>query len=166
MSERVYNVLFLCTANSARSLMAESILNQFGGGRFAAYSAGSHPASGPNPDALAYLRRNNIETRDLRTKDWAEFARTGAPKMDFVITVCDKAAGESCPVWPGQPMTAHWGVEDPVAVQGSEELRQRAFADAYHILNRRISIFLSLPLEKLDRLALQRELTDIGKVSG
>lgn len=165
MSERVYNVLFLCTANSARSLMAESILNQFGRGRFVAYSAGSHPASEPNPDALAYLRRNNLETGHLRTKDWAEFAKPEAPKMDFVITVCDKAAGEVCPIWPGQPMSAHWGVEDPVAVPGSDERRQRAFADAYHILNRRISIFLSLPLEKLDRLTLQRELADIGKVS-
>jgi arsenate reductase (thioredoxin) len=165
MSERVYNVLFLCTANSARSQMAESILNQLGRGRFAGYSAGSHPAPEPNPDALAYLRRNNIDTRNLRTKDWAEFAQPGAPNMDFVITVCDKAAGETCPIWPGQPMTAHWGVEDPVSAQGSEEHRQRAFAEAYHILNRRISIFLSLPLDKLDRLALQRELSGIGKVS-
>jgi arsenate reductase (thioredoxin) len=165
MSERVYNVLFLCTANSARSLMAESILNQLGRGRFAAYSAGSHPAPEPNPDALAYLRRNNIATRNLRSKDWTEFAQPGAPKMDFVITVCDKAAGEVCPVWPGQPISAHWGVEDPVPVRGSDELRQRAFSEAYHILNRRISIFLSLPLEKLDRLALQRELSGIGKIS-
>lgn len=163
MSERVFNVLFLCTANSARSLMAEAILNQLGRGRFAAYSAGSHPAPEPNPDALAYLRRNNVDTRQLRAKDWAEFARPEAPKMDFVITVCDKAAGETCPVWPGQPITAHWGVEDPVPVQGDDERRRRAFAEAYHILNRRISIFLSLPLEKLDRLALQRELADIGK---
>jgi arsenate reductase len=165
MSERVYNLLFLCTANSARSLMAEAILNQFGRGRFIAYSAGSHPASEPNPDAMAYLRRNNVDTGKLRSKDWAEFARADAPRMDFVITVCDKAAGEVCPVWPGQPITAHWGVEDPVAVQGSDEQRQRAFADAYHILNRRISIFLSLPLEKLDRLALQQELAGIGKVT-
>jgi len=165
MSERVYNLLFLCTANSARSLMAEAILNQFGRGRFAAYSAGSHPAPEPNPDALAYLRRNNVDTGRLRSKDWAEFADEGAPRMDFVITVCDKAAGEVCPVWPGQPITAHWGVEDPVAVQGSDEQRQRAFAEAYHILNRRISIFLSLPLEKLDRLALQQELAGIGKVT-
>ena len=164
MSERVYNVLFLCTANSARSLMAESILNQLGRGRFAAYSAGSHPAPEPNPDALTYLRRNNIDTHNLRSKDWAEFARPEAPRMDFVITVCDKAAGETCPVWPGQPMTAHWGVEDPVTVQGNEELRQRAYAGAYHILHRRISIFLSLPLDKLDRLSLQQELSEISKV--
>jgi len=163
MEKKIFNVLFLCTANTARSIMAEAILNQTGRGRFRAYSAGSHPASAVNPYALAYLERHNISTQNLRTKDWAEFARPDAPKMDFVLTVCDRAAGETCPVWPGQPMTAHWGVDDPVAVEGDEEKKTRAFADAYMVLNRRIAIFLSLPLEKLDEISLRKELVSIGK---
>lgn len=164
MQNRVFNVLFLCTANSARSIMAEAILNHFGKGRFVAYSAGSQPAAAVNPQAVALLERNKIDTRHLRTKDWAEFAKPDAPKMDFVLTVCDKAAGEACPVWPGQPMTAHWGVDDPAHVEGNNEKKMKAFYDAYIILNRRIAIFLSLPIEKLDQISLRRELTSIGSV--
>lgn len=164
MQNRVFNVLFLCTANSARSIMAEAILNHFGKGRFVAYSAGSQPAAAVNPQAVALLERNKIDTRHLRTKDWAEFAKPEAPKMDFVLTVCDKAAGEACPVWPGQPMTAHWGVDDPAHVEGNNEKKMKAFYDAYIILNRRIAIFLSLPIEKLDQISLRRELTSIGSV--
>lgn len=164
METQVYNVLFLCTANTARSIMAEAILNQLGKGRFRAYSAGSHPAKAVNPHTIAYLERHNISTTNLRAKDWAEFARPDAPKMDFVFTVCDRAAGEVCPIWPGQPMTAHWGVDDPVAVEGSEEKKIRAFADAYTVLNRRIAIFLNLPLEKLDQISLRRELAGIGNI--
>ena len=164
MQNRVFNVLFLCTANSARSIMAEAILNHFGKGRFVAYSAGSQPAAAVNPQAIALLERNKIDTRHLRAKDWAEFAKPDAPKMDFVLTVCDKAAGEVCPVWPGQPMTAHWGVDDPAHVEGDNEKKTKAFYDAYIILNRRIAIFLSLPIEKLDQISLRRELTSIGSV--
>ncbi len=164
MNNRIFNVLFLCTANSARSIMAEAILNQVGKDRFVAYSAGSHPAAAVNPYAISYLERHNISTRNLRSKDWAEFAGPDAPKMDFVFTVCDKAAGEVCPVWPGQPMTAHWGVDDPVALEGNEEKKTRAFADAYIVLNRRIAIFLSLPLEKLDQISLLKELINIGNI--
>lgn len=165
MDSHVFNVLFLCTGNSARSIMAEAILNQSGKGRFAGYSAGSQPAAAVNPYAIAYLERNHISTNNLRSKSWAEFAGPDAPKMDFVFTVCDQTAGEVCPVWPGQPMTAHWGVDDPVAVEGDAEKKMRAFADAYMVLNRRIAIFLSLPLEKLDRLSLQKELVNIGKTN-
>ncbi len=164
MNNRIFNVLFLCTANSARSIMAEAILNQVGKDRFVAYSAGSHPAAAVNLYAISYLERHNISTRNLRSKDWAEFAGPDAPKMDFVFTVCDKAAGEVCPVWPGQPMTAHWGVDDPVALEGNEEKKTRAFADAYIVLNRRIAIFLSLPLEKLDQISLLKELINIGNI--
>ncbi len=164
MEKRIFNVLFLCTANTARSIMAEAILNQLGKGRFRAYSAGSHPAKAVNPHAIAYLERHNISTENLRAKDWAEFATADAPKMDFVLTVCDRAAGEVCPVWPGQPISAHWGVDDPVAVEGSEEKKIRAFADAYMVLNRRIAIFLNLPLEKLDQISLRRELASIGSI--
>jgi len=164
MQNRIFNVLFLCSANSARSIMAEAILNQLGKGRFVAYSAGSHPASAVNPHALALLERNKISTGNLRSKDWAEFAKPGAPTMDFVLTVCDKAAGEVCPVWPGQPMTAHWGVDDPATVEGDEDKKMKAFYDAYIILNRRITIFLSLPIEKLDQISLRKELNSIGKV--
>jgi len=165
MDNHVFNVLFLCTGNSARSIMAEAILNQSGKGRFVGYSAGSQPAAAVNPYAIAYLERNHISTKNLRSKDWAEFARPDAPKMDFVFTVCDQVAGEVCPVWPGQPMTAHWGVDDPVAVEGDEEKKMRAFADTYMVLNRRIAIFLSLPLEKLDQLSLQKELVNIGNIN-
>lgn len=165
MDSHVFNVLFLCTGNSARSIMAEAILNQSGKGRFVGYSAGSQPAAAVNPYAIAYLERNHISTKNLRSKDWAEFAGPDAPKMDFVFTVCDQTAGEVCPVWPGQPMTAHWGVDDPVAVEGDAEKKMRAFADAYMVLNRRIAIFLSLPLERLDQLSLQKELVNIGKIN-
>ena len=166
MSYRVFNVLFICTANSARSIMAEAILNQLGAGRYRAYSAGSQPAGQVNPYAVELLQRNRFHTDGLRSKHWDEFARPGAPAMDFVLTVCDNAAGEVCPVWPGQPLSAHWGVPDPGAVQGSEEDRQRAFSEAFITLNRRITIFLSLPFDKLDRLSLQSELRRIGTEKG
>lgn len=164
MDKKIFNVLFLCTANSARSIMAEAILNQSGRGHFVAYSAGSQPAASVNPHAIALLKRHNISTEKLRSKDWAEFAQPGAPTMDFVLTVCDRAAGEVCPVWPGQPMTAHWGVDDPAMVEGDEATVTKAFYDAYVVLNRRITIFLSLPIEKLDRISLRKELTSIGSI--
>jgi protein-tyrosine-phosphatase len=158
-----FNVLFLCTGNSARSIMAESILRQVGTSRFNAFSAGSHPAGRVNPFALELLERNRMPTDGLRSKNWDEFAKPGAPKLDFVFTVCDNAAGEVCPVWPGQPMTAHWGIPDPAAVEGSDEDKRRAFADASRTLLNRIRIFASLPLSKLDRLSLQRKLDELGK---
>jgi protein-tyrosine-phosphatase len=160
---RPLNVLFLCTGNSARSILAEAYLNAAGKGRFVAYSAGSHPAGEVNPFALELLRKNRIDTASAHSKSWDEFARPEAPKLDFVFTVCDQAAGEVCPVWPGQPMTAHWGIEDPAAVKGSDEERRRAFFRAYNELTTRISLFLSLPMEKLDRLTLQKRLDEIGK---
>ena len=163
MSTRIMNVLFLCTGNSARSIMAEAILNKIGRGHFAAYSAGSHPAGSVNPRAIDLLQKNHFSTANLRSKDWAEFAVAGAPVMDFVLTVCDRAAGEVCPIWPGQPMTAHWGVADPVEAEGNEAARAKAFSDAFMILSRRISLLVSLPIEKLERLSLQKELSDIGK---
>lgn len=163
MVERVYTALFLCTGNSARSIMAEALLNRLGGGRFRAFSAGSHPTGQVNPLALELLEHSGLPTTDLRSKDWSEFAAPGAPHLDFVITVCDKAAREICPAWPGQPMSAHWGVEDPVAERGDDLARQRAFALAFSILQRRISLFLSLPVAKLDAIALKRELDDIGR---
>lgn len=166
MTSRMYNVLFLCTGNSARSIMAEAILNKIGKGRFKAYSAGSQPAGSVHPLAIRFLEQNLIPAAGLRSKDWAEFAREDAPRMDFVLTVCDRAAGETCPVWPGQPMTAHWGVDDPVLVQGDEQKRMKAFADAFMVLNRRIMILLSLPLDKLDELSLRKELENIGRTSG
>ena len=165
MASRVYNVLFLCTGNSARSIMAEAVLNQLGCGIFRGYSAGSHPAGAVNPYALDLLQRNRFRTDGLRSKNWDEFAAPGAPVMDFVFTVCDKAAAEVCPVWPGQPISAHWGVADPAAVTGTEEQRQRAFSDAFSVLSRRISLFMCLPIEKLSRLALQKEVADIGLVT-
>ncbi len=163
MSDRVFNVLFLCTGNSARSILAEAALNQKGAGRFRAFSAGSHPAGRVNPHALALLRRLDIPTDGLRSKSWDEFERPGAPALDFVFTVCDNAAGEVCPIWPGHPATAHWGVPDPAAVEGSDEEKDHAFRDAYTTLHRRIELFTSLPLASLDRLALQEHLRDIGK---
>ena len=163
MSSRILNVLFLCTGNSARSIMAEAILNKIGRGAFAAYSAGSHPAGRVNAHAIELLSKNHYSVDTLRSKDWAEFAAPGAPVMDFVLTVCDRAAGEVCPIWPGQPMTAHWGVEDPVEVEGDDQARLKAFSDAFMILSRRISLLVSLPIEKLERLSLQNELSDIGK---
>ncbi|HSX62601.1 MAG TPA: arsenate reductase ArsC [Tahibacter sp.] len=163
MSDRVFNVLFLCTGNSARSILAEAALNQKGADRFRAFSAGSHPAGRVNPHALALLRRLDIPTDGLRSKSWDEFERPGAPALDFVFTVCDNAAGEVCPIWPGHPATAHWGVPDPAAVEGSDEEKDHAFRDAYTTLHRRIELFTSLPLTSLDRLALQEHLRDIGK---
>jgi arsenate reductase len=162
MPSSTFNVLFICTGNSARSIMAEAILNQQGGGRFRAFSAGSHPIGQLSPEAVDLLQRNQFETAQLRSKNWNEFAGTDAPKMDFVLTVCDKAAGEVCPAWPGQPISAHWGVEDPVAVQGDEEHKRKAFSDALLTLQRRIALFLNLPMDKLDKLSLQNELNRIG----
>lgn len=158
-----YNVLFLCTGNSARSILAEAILNHKGKGRFTAYSAGSHPAGRVRPEALRQLESAHLATEGLRSKSWDEFALPGAPKLDFVFTVCDKAAKEQCPYWPGQPMTAHWGVPDPAAVKGSEEEIARAFRDAFAVLDRRIGLFLSLPLSTLEQLAIQREIDRIGQ---
>jgi len=157
------NVLFLCTGNSARSIMAETILNSLGKGRFKAYSAGSHPTGRVNPLAIELLRTNHLPVAGLRSKNWDEFAQPGAPFLHFVFTVCDQAAAEMCPVWPGQPMTSHWGIADPAAVEGSDEVKRKAFFAAYSALNRRISIFVSLPLAKLDRLTLQKKLNDIGR---
>ncbi|WP_018078776.1 arsenate reductase ArsC [Thiobacillus denitrificans] len=165
MTDTVYNVLFLCTGNSARSILAESLLNDLGKGRFRAFSAGSHPAGRVNPFALELLEKNHFPTGELRSKPWDEFAQADAPRLDFVITVCDKAAGEVCPVWPGQPMTAHWGIPDPVAAEGGDEPRRHAFVDAMNRLQRRISMFVSLPFEKLDRMKLQQAVREIGKTS-
>jgi arsenate reductase len=162
--EMMRNVLFLCTGNSARSILAEAYLNAAGKGRFTAYSAGSRPAGAVNPFALELLRKNRLPTEGLRSKSWQEFARPGAPKLDFVFTVCDQAAGEVCPIWPGQPMTAHWGINDPAAATGAEEAKRKAFFRAYNELTTRISLFLNLPLDKLDRLTLQAKLADIGRI--
>ena len=163
MADKIFNVLFLCTGNSARSIMAEAILNQLGRGRFRAYSAGSHPTGKVNPFAIALLANSRLPVEELRSKAWDEFAAPGAPDLDFVFTVCDNAAGEVCPIWPGQPMTAHWGVEDPAAVQGSDEQKRRAFTTAFNHLRNRISIFVGLPMVTLDRVALKKKLDDIGK---
>lgn len=157
-------MLFLCMANSARSIFAEALLARHGRGRFRAFSAGSAPAGRVHPRALEVLERNNFLTQDLRSKDWHEFARTGAPQMDFVFTVCDKTAGEVCPVWPGQPMTAHWGILDPVAAKGADWEIRAAFTQAFNELQNRISIFVNLPFESLDRLKLQERLDAIGRV--
>lgn len=162
MSDKVYNVLFICTHNSARSILAEGIMNSLGRGQFKAYSAGSHPAGQVNPHALKTLERLHIPTDGFRSKDWSEFAQPGAPAMDFVFTVCDSAAGEVCPVWPGQPMTAHWGVPDPSAVDGDDAAKIKAFWDSALILKRRIELMLALPLVALSHLTIQREITDIG----
>jgi arsenate reductase len=158
-----YNVLFLCTGNSARSIMAEAILNHKSKGNFTAYSAGSHPSGTPRPEALDQLKSAGIPTVGLRSKSWDEFAVPGAPHLDFVFTVCDNAAKEVCPYWPGQPMTAHWGIPDPAAVKGSSEEIARAFRDAFIVLDRRIGLFLSLPLATLQQLAIQREIEEIGR---
>lgn len=164
MSGKVYNVLFLCTGNSARSILAEVLLNQIGRGHFRAYSAGSFPAGKVNPFAIETLSRARLPTEGLRSKSWNEFAAAGAPQLDFVFTVCDNAAGEVCPVWPGQPMTAHWGVEDPAAVGGPDDDKRRAFAATFNHLGNRIRILVSLPLDKLDRLSLKARLDEIGKL--
>jgi len=158
-----YNALFLCTGNSARSIMAEAILNHRGKGNFTAFSAGSHPSGTPRPEALAQLQSAGIGIEGLRSKSWDEFATPGAPHLDFVFTVCDNAANEACPYWPGQPMTAHWGITDPAAVKGTPEEIARAFREAFIILDRRIGLFLSLPLATLEELAIQEEITKIGK---
>ena len=158
-----YNVLFLCTGNSARSIMAEAILKHRGRGRFTAYSAGSHPSGKVNPQALRQLELSHLPTEGLRSKSWDEFAAAGAPRMNFVFTVCDNAANEICPIWPGQPLTAHWGIPDPAAVDGSLQQIEKAFRDAFVTLDRRIGLFLSLPLQTLDALALKKEIDAIGK---
>lgn len=165
MSNKPYNVLFLCTGNSARSILAEAFLNNTAEnrGHFRAYSAGSHAKGQVHPLALELLRQNRMPTAGLRSKSWDEFAVPGAPQMAFVFTVCDQAAREACPYWPGQPMTAHWGVPDPAAVQGSNEQQRRAFRDALMVLSQRIELFISLPLDKLDKLSLEKHLKDIGK---
>ena len=162
MAERSYNVLFVCTHNSARSIMAEAILNAMGKGRFHAFSAGSAPATTPNPYALQTLRHLHLATQDLRSKAWDEFAADGAPAMDFVITVCDNAAGEVCPVWPGKPITAHWGVEDPSLFQGSDDDKRRRFGQVAGILKRRIELLVNLPISTLDRLVLEKSIRGIG----
>lgn len=158
-----YNVLFLCTGNSARSILAEAILNQKGKPNFTAYSAGSHPTGTVRPEALRQLEVAHLSTAGLRSKSWNEFAQPDSPRLDFVLTVCDNAANEVCPVWPGQPLTAHWGVPDPAAVQGTSEQIEKAFREAFFLLDRRISLFLSLPLSTLDRFLLKEEIDNIGK---
>lgn len=162
MTERPFNVLFLCTGNSARSILAEQLVNHWGRGRFRGFSAGSHPKGAVHPIALALLEHMRFETAGLRSKSWDEFAAPGAPVLDFVFTVCDNAAGEVCPVWPGQPMTAHWGVEDPAAVEGSETERWLAFRKAFRELENRIEVFTSLPIRSLERSKLQQRLNEIG----
>jgi arsenate reductase (thioredoxin) len=164
MNEKTFNVLFLCTGNSARSIMAEVLLNQMGRGRFKCYSAGSYPAGQVNPHAIEMLKSNRLPTEELRSKSWDEFARPDARPLDFVFTVCDNDAGEVCPIWPGQPMTAHWGIEDPAVAKGDDQTVRKAFFKAYNQLHHRLSIFVSLPMDKLDRLTLQRRLDEIGKV--
>jgi arsenate reductase len=166
--EKLYNVLFLCTHNSARSLMAEAIMNNpvVSRGLFKGYSAGSYPSGRPNPFALGQIQRAGLPIDGIRSKDWSEFTLPGAPKMDFVFTVCDNAANEVCPVWPGQPMTAHWGVPDPSNAEGGDEAKRRAFAETFRVLASRINLFASLPLAKLDRLSLQQKLKDIGGNAG
>ena len=163
MADRVYNVLFLCTGNSARSILAEAILNSRGKGRFKALSAGSYPKGAIHPLALALLQRKGLPTEGLRSKAWDEFAKPGAPALDFVFTVCDNAAGEVCPIWPGQPMTAHWGQADPAAVEGTDPDKTNAFRDAFRMLERRIQMFTSLPIVSLDQLSLTNKVREIGR---
>lgn len=165
MTERPFNTLFLCTGNSARSIIAEAILNKIGQGKFRAYSAGSQPKGQVNPNTIQLLHGLGYDTSGLRAKSWNEFAKPGAPALDFVFTVCDNAAGETCPVWPGQPMTAHWGVPDPAEAQGSEAEIALAFKDAYRMLFQRIGIFTALPIRSLDKLSLQNRLREIGRVT-
>lgn len=164
MSDKLYNVLFLCTGNSARSILAEAILRNLGTGRFNAFSAGSQPKGEVHPFALELLQNLKLDASFARSKSWEEFARPGSPKMDFVFTVCDNAANEACPVWPGQPMTAHWGIPDPAAAEGTDAEKHLAFADAYRQLSNRISAFLALPLASIDRMSLQSRLREIGKL--
>lgn len=165
MPARVYNVLFLCTGNSARSILAEALIEHWGKGHFKGYSAGSFPRGSVHPLAVELLRRLRLRTEGLRSKSWDEFARLGAPVMDFVFTVCDQAAGEVCPIWPGNPITAHWGVPDPAAAEGTEDQRRQAFRDALHALEIHIKLFVALPIDKLDRMAAKREVDRIGRVS-
>jgi arsenate reductase len=162
MNEKIYNILFLCTGNSARSIMAEVLMNHLSHGRFRAHSAGSHAVGQVNPLTLELLRHKSFAVAALRSKNWDEFAQPGSPEMDFVITVCDKASGEQCPLWPGQPLTAHWGFEDPAAASGPDDARRRVFERVYIEIHRRIELLLALPVEKLDRLALQHEVRAIG----
>ena len=166
MPDKIYNVLFLCTGNSARSILAEAILNRDGKGRFRVFSAGSQPKGEVNPYAMTLLRKSGYDTSAMRSKSWSEFAQPGAPKLDFVFTVCDNAAGEACPFWPGQPMTAHWGIPDPAAATGTEAEIGVAFNDAYRMLTRRIELFLALPIDKLDRMVLGARLKEIGRGDG
>ena len=163
MTETPYNILFLCTGNSARSVIAEALMNKLGMGRFRAFSAGSMPKGQINPHAVPIVERLGFSASDFRSKSWDEFAAPGAPKLDFVITVCDEAAGEVCPIWPGQPMTAHWGIPDPAAVTSSEAVISAAFAEACRQLTNRINLFLALPMESIDRMSLQRKLREIGE---
>jgi protein-tyrosine-phosphatase len=165
MANELYNVLFLCTGNSARSIMAEAILNSLGKGRFNAYSAGSFPTGRVNPLAIELLEKNRLPTQGLRSKTWDEFAKPGSPFLHFVFTVCDQAAAEPCPLWPGHPITAHWGIADPAAVEGSDDVKRKAFVAAFTTLSRRIALFTSLSLEKLDSLALSQKLAEIGRNS-
>lgn len=162
MAAKTYNVLFICTGNSARSIIAEGLMNELGGGRFRAFSAGSHPNGTVNPFALEALKSMRIPTDGFRSKNWDEFAKPGAPQLDFVLTVCDNAAGEVCPVWPGQPMTAHWGVADPASFQGTDDEKRRVFRDTALTLKRRIELMLSLPMERLDAMAIHHEIKGIG----
>jgi len=166
MADRIYNVLFLCTGNSARSIIAEAILNKIGEGKFKAYSAGSQPKGQVNPNTLRLLQKLGYDTTDYRSKSWSVFAHPGAPDLDFVFTVCDDAAGEACPVWPGQPMTAHWGIPDPAAATGTDAQIAAAFNDAYRMLHRRIEAFAALPIAALDLITLQGRLRDIGRMAG
>lgn len=163
MADRVYNVLFLCTANSARSILAEALVNRWGQGKFRAFSAGSHPSGTVNPHALALLERVGIPMQNARSKSWDEFAVPGAPEMDFIFTVCDNAAGETCPYWPGHPTMAHWGVPDPAAVEGSASEKEKAFSDAFRTLEARIKLFACLPIAKLEAMTLRQRLAEIGK---
>lgn len=164
MSEKQYNVLVLCTGNSARSILGEVLFNMLGKGRFIAHSAGSKPAGKVNPFALELLQQQGLATEELRSKSWDEFAAPGAPEFDFIFTVCDNAAGETCPVWPGKPATAHWGIPDPAAVEGDDAVKRAAFRKAYEQLARRIQLFMSLPIEKLDKLTLKEKLAEIGRI--
>lgn len=166
MTDRIFNILFLCTGNSARSILAESAMNKLGAGRFRGYSAGSFPKGAVNPDALRLLERIDYPTEGLRSKSWEEFSKPGAPAMDFVFTVCDDAAGETCPIWPGHPMTAHWGIEDPSHVKGNDIERERAFVTALRYLENRIKLFMALPFDQLDAMALRAHVREIGQTEG
>lgn len=165
MADHPWNILVLCTGNSARSILAEALFNALGGGRVRAFSAGSRPAGKVNPFALELLEEQGLDTAGLRSKSWDEFAAPGAPEFDFIFTVCDAAAAETCPVWPGHPMSAHWGIPDPAAVEGDDETKRRAFRDAFSRLQRRISLLVNLPVQSLDKLSLQKELGEIGKTA-